>query len=127
MSPAFWLVLAEDDVMVAIRDNFTGFWGQYALPMLGLGILVALGVTGLQVFVRPHLQRRAEERRLWDALVAAHGLSKAEQESLRRLAAAEDLDIPSKVFVLKSAFDRQIGRGREAAALSALRAKLFHM
>ena len=120
------LAIAQEDAFRSIRENFKSSWGQeYALPLFTITICSILVISFIQVFLRPHLARRAARQKLWDELVITHALSKLEEDALRHLAQEQKLEDHSSIFVLKTAFDARIERGRDPRILTELRRKIF--
>ena len=99
----------QENVFGSIRKGFNG--SNYDAVDLGIILLLASSVLG--IFVLFLLRRRKENqeqlndpKRLFDELVAGHGLIASQRELLIQLASLGSIRKPSALFVRIDLFDR---------------------
>ncbi|HUG66153.1 MAG TPA: hypothetical protein VMM76_00270 [Pirellulaceae bacterium] len=103
-------------------------WTDLLIPIAVIGVVAAIAWLVTR-YVKYREQRKADSpHELFAELCRAHGLDRASQRLLRRLAKAHRLQSPAQLFVEPARFDLEIlGKAFEArrAQTAALRSKLF--
>lgn len=135
MNGGFGMPLARMGNWDALVSRFQGEYshslaGRIVADFLILSILAVLFTSLTYLIWRQLRERRANlPQGLFAELCAAHGLSKAEQRLLRRLAKRQTLTDPLPLFIEPRYFetcDKFADLRDQKALLAQLRQRLFH-